>query len=74
MKITTTSKVMFWDDERAEGNSIIVGLKYGYRFSGSPAFAPEHVQGFDTVREAKQGVKWALRCDCDECNAKRAAE
>lgn len=65
-------KVAHWDDERADGGAIVVCLKYGYRFSSDP-LCPVHVEGFDTVRDAKNGVKWALRCDCADCKKGGAA-
>lgn len=58
-------KVMFWDDERADGNSLIVTLNYGWRFAAGDV--GEHVRGFDTIIEANRAVKESVRCDCDEC-------
>lgn len=57
-------KVMHFDDERDIGNSIIVTLNYGWCFE---EMGPEHVQGFDTIREAKQGINEAIRCQCKDC-------
>ena len=57
-------KVMFYDDERDIGNSIIVTLNYGWHFAAYPG---EHVRGFDTTREAKQAIKEAVKCDCEDC-------
>lgn len=56
-------KVMFWDDERSIGNSLIVTLNKGWRFEERG----EHVRGFDTVREAKQEVRGSQPCDCSDC-------
>ena len=56
-------KIMFWDDERDIGNSLIVTLNYGYRFAADDG----HVRGFDTIKEAKQAVREAVHCDCEEC-------
>ena len=44
------------DDERAEGNSIIVTLRKGWYFVDEPDCG---VRGFDTVKELKEGVKSA---------------
>lgn len=60
-------KVMAVDDERSEGNSIIVTLRYGFRFSSDP-LAPVHVEGSDTVREARAGIRNAILCTCDDCD------
>jgi hypothetical protein len=59
-------KVMFWDDERNQGNSIIVTLKYGWRFSDD-TLSPTHVMGFDTIKDAKQAIRYAQKCNCIEC-------
>ena len=65
-------KVLFWDDERAIGNSLIVTLTYGWQFA--PAnFEAEHVRGFDTIIDANRAVKEAVPCNCDEC-AKKGKE
>lgn len=63
-----SKKVMFFDDERSIGNSIIVTLNYGWCFDES---GPEHVQGFDTIAEAKQAIRYAKRCSCEECLANK---
>ena len=57
-----SKKAWFWDDERSIGNSLIVTLKYGW------CFEPEtHVMGFDTVKDAKEAVRDAKPCRCEEC-------
>jgi hypothetical protein len=64
------SKVLYWDDERSIGNSLIVVLKYGWRFKSGMPFNPKdetHVEGFDTIRDAKKAVSAAIKCECDEC-------
>lgn len=55
-----------WDDERGEGNGVIVTLHYGYSFEGSQHTG---VMGFDTVREARDSAKLKniYRCSCAEC-------
>ena len=63
-----SKKVQHWDDLRHQGDSLIATLHYGNRFE-EPG---EHVRGFDTVSEARQAVKWAVKCECREC--KSAAE
>ena len=57
------ARIQFWDDERAEGNSLIVTLKDGWRFE-EPG---EHVRGFDTVNEAMRAVRHSTACDCPQC-------
>ena len=59
-------KAMAIDDERAQGNSIIVTLKYGWEFGTDP-FEARHVEGFDTMREAKDAIRDAIKCECGEC-------
>ena len=58
---------MFLDDEREIGNSIIVTLNYGYEF-GDDTFQAVHVKGFDHPLEAREGIKDAVTCQCDECS------
>jgi hypothetical protein len=60
-------RVLFWDDERKQGNSLIVTLNYGWFFTEET----EHVRGFDTVKEAAASIKDSQRCTCPECNAQR---
>lgn len=59
-------KVMHFDDERAIGNSIIVTLNYGWCFTSDP-LVPMHVEGFDTIKDAKEGINSAVKCECKEC-------
>jgi hypothetical protein len=58
-----SKKVEHWDDERHIGNSLIVTLKDGWRFT----FDGEHVRGFDTVKEANCDVRRAVPCRCKQC-------
>jgi hypothetical protein len=60
------SRILFLDDERLEGNSIIVTLKYGWEF-GTDLLASEHVRGFDTMAEVSEGVNDAIPCVCEDC-------
>ena len=62
------SRVLHCDDERADGNSLIVELKAGFKFNIDP-LVPNHVAGFDTAREALAGVRRSVPCDCAECRA-----
>ena len=62
-------KVMFVDDEREIGNYIIVTLNNGWRFTDGE-YSAEHVRGFDTVKEARDGVNKAVPCECAECKTK----
>jgi len=56
-------RVMFWDDERKLGNSLIVMLKDGFRFPTTEC----HTQGFDTVQEAVEGLRDTVVCTCPAC-------
>lgn len=62
------ARILHWDDERRDGNSLIVTLKPSW------AFAPhaderlaEHVRGFDAVKEAMQAIRQARPCACARC-------
>jgi hypothetical protein len=57
------SRIGHWDDERECGNSLIVSLNAGWRFP----VAEGHVQGFDTVREAIEGLRESEPCGCVNC-------
>lgn len=63
---TGNNKVMFYDDERNIGNAIIVTLRYGWRFDTMGS--AEHVQAFDTKREANSAVRDAIPCTCNDCS------
>jgi hypothetical protein len=56
--ITNLLNTRLWiahiDDERAEGNSIIVTLDDDYEFLDDPGCG---VKGFDTMREVQQGTR-----------------
>lgn len=60
-------KVLHWDDERALGNSLIVTLARGWAFGLNDSINAEHVNGFDTVKEAKAAVSSAKPCACFDC-------
>jgi hypothetical protein len=66
MSAWTHKRVQFWDDERGIGNSLIVTLHSGWKFPTDP-MNPSHVEGFDTVKEAKQAVRASLPCNCADC-------
>ncbi len=53
-KIQALPWVMYVDDERGDGNSIIITLHEGYFFADEPDCG---VRGFDTVREAVEGTR-----------------
>ena len=55
--------IEYWDDERAEGNSLIVTLVRGRRFEENG----EHVRGFDTATDAMRAVRASMRCQCHDC-------
>ena len=56
--------IEYWDDERSIGNSLIVTLIKGRRFSENG----EHVRGFDTIKEAMDDVRASSKCTCKDCN------
>lgn len=58
-----------WDDERDNDNSLIVSLKAGWCFPAVEC----HTQGFDTVREAIDGLRESEPCECAECRKALAA-
>jgi hypothetical protein len=51
--LDTRRWVAFIDDERIDGNSIIVTLAEGWDFADDPGCG---VRGFDTVAEVKKGT------------------
>lgn len=53
-KLRTLGHIAFVDDERSEGNAIIVTLHEPWCFKVDPTCG---VRGFDTVREAQEGCK-----------------
>jgi hypothetical protein len=56
-----------WDDERSMGNSLIVTLKPGKKFTIDEAdFC--HVEGFDTIKDAIAEVRRAVDCNCTQCS------
>jgi hypothetical protein len=61
------AKVMHWDDERSIGNSLIITLKRGWAFGANNTRYAEHVEGFDTVKEARAAIKEAKQCSCFDC-------
>jgi len=57
-----------FDDERSDGNGIIVNLKKGWAFSPHHSSQSAiHVEGFDTIKEAISASKNASKCCCDDC-------
>lgn len=54
--LDTRAWIAHIDDEREMGNSIIVTLDNDYEFLDDPGCG---VKGFDTVREAEQGTRFA---------------
>jgi hypothetical protein len=51
--LATRPWIKYIDDERSEGNSIIVTLADGYEFADDPGCG---VQGFDIVSDVKSGT------------------
>jgi hypothetical protein len=58
-------KIEVVDDERNIGNSLIVTLKKGWRFTEDG----EHVRGFDTKSDAMAEVRQSVKCYCSDCKA-----
>lgn len=63
--------IRYWDDERGIGNGILVTLTgrcfEPYDVGGDGC--PRHVQGFETVTEARAGssIKATFPCLCSLC-------
>lgn len=58
-------RIEHWDDERTQGNGIIVTLRYGWSFEEG---SHEGIRGFDTAGEARKHVKlFATPCSCQVC-------
>lgn len=53
-RVQSRPHVAFVDDERSQGNSIIVTLADGYDFRNEPGCG---VQGFDTASECEAGTR-----------------
>ena len=61
-------KILHWDDERDLGNSLIVTLANGWAFDPHPdERIAQHVDGFDTVKDAMRAVRNAPACRCQRC-------
>lgn len=58
--------IMHWDDERSLGNSLIISLNHGRKFTNDP-FNDSHVLGFDTVKEVVDELRRTVKCECKEC-------
>lgn len=59
------ARVEHWDDERSQGNSLIVSLKDGWYWKAEDVGV--HVRGFDTVKEVIADLRDTAPCHCDEC-------
>lgn len=58
------ARIMHWEDERECGNALIVSLKDGWMFPGTDC----HTSGFDTVKEAIEGLRDTVPCYCADCH------
>lgn len=59
------------DVDTDEPGAFILNLPYGFRFDDSPEENPEHVRGFDTMREVREAARgWVTPCRCRECREK----
>ena len=58
------------DVDTDEPGVFILNLPYGFRFEDSYEENPEHVRGFDTMREVREESKTnVIVCRCRECSA-----
>ena len=65
-------KALYWDDERADGNSLIVTTKYGWAFvPHADENVASHVKGFDTVAEARRDLNRVKECNCARCTRRK---
>jgi hypothetical protein len=64
-------RIMFWDDERDIGNSLILTLNDGWRFTQGEAL---HVCGADTVQDALAALRGTVACDCEGCQKSKGAQ
>lgn len=60
-------RIEHWDDERGNGDSLIVTLKAGWYWKGIDERIPSHVAGFDVVRDALDELRLTAPCDCVVC-------
>ena len=63
-------RIMFWDDERGIGNSLIITLNDGWRFTHGDVL---HVCGVDTVQDALAALRGTVACDCEGCGKRGRA-
>lgn len=63
------ARIAHWDDEREMGNSLIISLNDGWMFPNTDC----HTSGFDTVKEAVDGLRDTHPCDCADCRKALAA-
>jgi len=58
-------KIRPQDIDRDEPGVFILNLPDGFQFSTDPGC---HTRGFDSMKELRDEVKWAvIPCDCPEC-------
>jgi len=63
------NRIAHWDDERGIGNSLIVTLNDGWKFPSAEC----HTEGFDTVKEAVDGLRGTQVCECSGCRKSLAS-
>jgi len=55
------------DVDTDEPGVYILNLPAGFKFNHDP-FVTEHVRGYDSMRELREEIKWAVvPCVCAEC-------
>jgi len=62
------ARIESWDDERSLGNSLIVSLRDGWRWTHGDV---THVSGFDTIAEVLAALRETTRCECETCRNNR---
>jgi len=71
------SLVMFWDDERPQGNNLVVMLRAGYRYTSEPFNSQHdslHTMGASDLDEAIDNLRATEPCNCHECERMKVDE
>lgn len=60
------------DVDTDEPGVYILNLPHGVRFADTPANMPEHVRGYDTMRELRADIKGnVIACQCNSCEKRK---
>lgn len=60
------SRIADYSDERDAGNGIHIAYEYGWKSSSDP-LGCVHGEIVDSISEAAAVVRYAERCNCNEC-------